>query len=85
MQMIRYWCIKAEQTHWPSWPGALTDLFLDVSSLLRCRPRKNSRVREAGLKKRDDHEDEKDSSDHRDAAGQVFDQERTTNNMTRVT
>ena len=56
---------------------ALTNLLLDVRGLVRCRSGQDAGVGEAGLQQCDDHKYEEDSSNHRYAAGQVFDQEGT--------
>lgn len=56
---------------------ALTNLFLNVSSLIWSCSRQDARVSEAGLEQGDDHKDKEASSNNRYAAGQVFDQEGT--------
>lgn len=52
-----------------------TYLFLDVRSFIGRCSRQDAGVAEAGLQQRDDHKHKEGSSDHRDAARQVFDQE----------
>ena len=56
---------------------ALTDLFFDVCRLIWRRSGQDAGVREARLEQRDDHKHKEEASNHRDAAGQVFDQEGT--------
>lgn len=52
-----------------------TYLFLDVRRFIGRCSRQDAGVAEAGLQQRDDHKHKEGSSDHRDAARQVFDQE----------
>ena len=55
----------------------LTDLFLNVCSLVWRRSGQDAGVGEAGLEQGDDHKHKEASSNDRYAAGQVFDQEGT--------
>lgn len=53
----------------------LTNLFFNVCRLIWRRSGKDAGVGEAGLEQGDDHKHKEASSNHRYAAGQVFDQE----------
>lgn len=62
----------------------ITNLFLNVCSLIWCCSGQDAGVGEAGLEQGDEHKHKEDSSNNRYAAGQVFDQERTTEKQTQA-